>query len=129
MMALGQPVERDVRRPIRVNFGGRPPAYFGASESNPSALKLWITSRTRSSDVNAIFAIAGTSMRWADHNTICARRQRTTDPDPRRTIPSNLLPSTGVRSRTCTRSAIDQVCATHIATWWTRHPIRCRLRH
>ena len=30
------------------NFAGRPAAYFGRSESNPSALKLWITSRTRS---------------------------------------------------------------------------------
>lgn len=53
---------------------------FGASESNPSALKLWITSRTRSSDVKAILAIAGTSIRWADHNMIWARRHRTNDP-------------------------------------------------
>jgi hypothetical protein len=30
------------------NFGGRPPAYFGRSELKPSALKLWITSRTQS---------------------------------------------------------------------------------
>ena len=33
--------------------------YFGYSELNPSALKLRITSRTRSSLVNATFAIAG----------------------------------------------------------------------
>jgi hypothetical protein len=31
-----------------VKIGGRPPLYFGYSESNPSVLKLWITSRTRS---------------------------------------------------------------------------------
>ena len=74
------------RRCGSVNVGGRPPAYFGASESNPSSLKLWITARTRSSDVNAIFAIAGTSIRCADHNTIWARRHRTTEPVPRRTI-------------------------------------------
>ena len=96
----------------RVNFGGRPPVYFGASESNPSALKLWMTSRTRSSEVKAILAMAGTSMAWADHRMIWALRHRTTDPDPLRTIPRSLLPSTLVRSRTRTRSAITQVCAT-----------------
>jgi hypothetical protein len=31
------------------------PRNFGARESNPFSLKLWITARTRSSDVNAIF--------------------------------------------------------------------------
>jgi hypothetical protein len=81
-------------------FAGRPPAYFGASESNPSASNLWITSRTRSSDVNATFAIAGTSMRCADRNTICASRHRTTEPEPRRTIPRSFCPSAGARSRT-----------------------------
>jgi len=40
------------------------------AQSKPSSLKLWITARTRSSDVNAILAIAGTSIRCADHNTI-----------------------------------------------------------
>lgn len=30
-----------------VNFAGRPPAYLGANESNPSTLKLWITSLAR----------------------------------------------------------------------------------
>ena len=44
------------RRSAKVNFGGRPP-YFGYSEPNPSALKLRITSRTRSSLVKATFAI------------------------------------------------------------------------
>ena len=49
------PVERDLaiflisRRCTRVNFGTRPPLYLGYSELNPSALKLRITSRTRSS--------------------------------------------------------------------------------
>jgi hypothetical protein len=41
------------RRCGKVNLGGRPPRYFGYSELNPSALKLRITSRTRSSLVNA----------------------------------------------------------------------------
>ena len=77
----------------RVNFGGRPPVYFGARESNPSALRLWVTSRARSSEVKAILAMAGTSMAWADHSTIWALRHRTTDPEPRRTMPSSLLPS------------------------------------
>src|SRR5580700_10168130 len=71
------------RRWPSVNFGGRPPLYLGYSELNPSALKFRITSRTRSSLVNATFAIAGTSMPWADSSTICARRQATTDPPPR----------------------------------------------
>jgi hypothetical protein len=70
----------------RVNFGGCPPLYFGYNESNPSALKFRITSRTRSSLVKATFAIAGTSMPWAGSSTICARRQVTTDPLPRRMI-------------------------------------------
>jgi hypothetical protein len=37
--------------------------------------------------VNATLAIAGTSMPWADSSTICARRQVTTDPLPRRMDP------------------------------------------
>ena len=37
------------RRCGRVHFGGRPPSDFRYSELNPSALKLRITSRTRSS--------------------------------------------------------------------------------
>lgn len=36
------------------------------SRTNPSALKLWITSRTRSGLVNVTFAIFGTAMPWAD---------------------------------------------------------------
>ena len=70
------------RRWASVNFGGRPPLYFGYSDPNPSALKLRITSRTRSSLVNATFAIAAACMPWADSSTICARRQVTTDPLP-----------------------------------------------
>jgi hypothetical protein len=42
----------------KANLGGRPPLYFGQSEPSPSALKLRITSRTRSSLVNATFEIA-----------------------------------------------------------------------
>ena len=51
-----QPIPRQTRaiflisrRWGNVNVGGRPPAYFGANKSKPSSLKLWITSRTRSS--------------------------------------------------------------------------------
>jgi hypothetical protein len=73
----------DLRRCGTVNFGGRPPRYLGYSEPNPSALKLRITSRTRSSLVKATFAMAATSMPWADSGTICARRQVTTDPTAR----------------------------------------------
>jgi hypothetical protein len=36
----------DSRCSGRLNVRGRPPAYFGYSESNPSALKLCRTSRT-----------------------------------------------------------------------------------
>jgi hypothetical protein len=53
----------------RVNFGGRPPAYFGANESNPSSLKLCRTSRTRSGEVKATPAIWATSIPWAESGT------------------------------------------------------------
>ena len=45
-------------------------------------------------------------MPYADHSTICARRQVTTDPDPRRTIRFRRLPSSSLISRTRTRPAI-----------------------
>ena len=45
-------------------------------------------------------------MPWADSNTICARRQVTTEPLPRRTIRSSRLPSSGVSSRSTTLAAI-----------------------
>src|ERR1700722_20350218 len=83
-----------------VNVGGRPPAYFGYNDSNPSSLKLWITSRTRSELVNATLAIRATSIPCADSNTICARRHVTTDPELRRTIRNSRLPSSFASSRT-----------------------------
>src|SRR5262249_33296568 len=89
----------------------RPPLYLGYSESNPSALKLRITSRTRSSLVNATFAIAAASMPWAGSSTICARRQVRTDLLPRRTIRTCRAPSSPSISRTCRRSTTGQVCA------------------
>ena len=46
--------------------------------AEPVGVEVRITSRTRSSLVNATFAIARTSMPWADSSTICARRQVTT---------------------------------------------------
>jgi hypothetical protein len=42
----------------------------------------------------------------ADHNTICARRHVTTDPDPRPTIRFRRLSSSSLISRTRTRPAI-----------------------
>jgi hypothetical protein len=63
---------------------------------------LWITARTRAWEVNAIFAIAGTFTRCADNNMIWARRQRTTDLDPRRTIDKSFWPASLVNSRTYT---------------------------
>ena len=42
-----------------------------------------ITSRTRSSLVNATSAIAATSIPWAGSSAVCARRQVTTGPLPR----------------------------------------------
>jgi hypothetical protein len=85
--------------------------YFGYSEPNPSALKFRITSRTRSSLVKATFAIAGASMPCADSSTICARRQVTTDPEPRRTIRTSRCPSSSSISRTRSRSVTGPVSA------------------
>lgn len=63
---------------VRLNVRGRPPAYFGYSESNPSALTLCRTTRTRSSLVNATSAILATGILCADSSPICAPRQVTT---------------------------------------------------
>jgi hypothetical protein len=92
-------------------------------------LKLWITSRAWSSDLNAIYAICGTDIRCADHKTICDVRHRTTDPVPRRMIRKSLSPSSGVRSRTDTHSAIPASKQSGPVTRWTRHPQRSRSRH
>src|SRR5215217_4896332 len=45
-------------------------------------------------------------MPCADSSTICARRQVTTEPEPRRTIRSSRLPSSLPISRSSTRAAI-----------------------
>ena len=45
-------------------------------------------------------------MPWADSKTICARRQVTTEPVPRRTIRNRRLPSPGLSSRSPTLAAI-----------------------
>jgi hypothetical protein len=74
------------RRSGNVKVGGRPPQYLGAKESNPSALKLCSTARTRSGEVKATLAICPTSIPWAERRTIWARRPRTTEPEERRTI-------------------------------------------
>src|SRR5260221_1204081 len=72
----------------------------------PSALKLWSTSRTRSSLVKVTRAIGGASIAWAERSTICARRQVTTEPELRRMIRSSRLPSSFEISRIRTRSAM-----------------------
>jgi hypothetical protein len=98
---------------LRKREGDRPPA----------ALKLWITARTRSSDVNATLAIWGTSIPWAESNTICARRHVTTDPEDRRTIRNSRFPSSLVISRTRTRSATDTSSETIIASLRSSRPL------
>jgi hypothetical protein len=67
---------------------------------------LWITSRTVSGSVKTTSEILGGLMPWAESKTICARRQVTTEPVPRRTIRSSRLPSSGVISRSSTLAAI-----------------------
>src|SRR5918994_11214 len=101
-------------------LGGRPPEYFGYSDSKPSSLKLCSTARTRSSDVNATLAIWATSMPWADSSTICARRHVTTDPELRRTMRSSRWPSSLLISRTRTLSAIPRSKQTPPPNRWTR---------
>ena len=49
---------------------------------------------------------------WADSRTICARRQVTTDPLPRRTIRTSRRPSSASISRTPSRSVTGPVCRT-----------------
>jgi hypothetical protein len=78
---------------------------FRVRESNPSVLKLWITSRTRSALLKVTSAIFATAMPCADSSPIWARRQVTTEPVPRRMIRSSRLPSSSSISRTRTRSA------------------------
>jgi hypothetical protein len=80
----------------------RGPVAFRSCESE---------SRTRSSLVKATFAIAATSIPWADSNTICARRQVTTEPVPRRTIRTSRRPSSSSISRTRRRSVTGPVWA------------------
>jgi hypothetical protein len=111
-------------------------SVLGIQRIDPSVLKLWITSRTRSSLVNATSAIRATGMPCADSNTICARRQVTTDPEPRRIIRNNRCPSSSSRSRTWTRSAtLHSLKRSHHPVWDLnrRVPIKqgkpCLTRH
>src|SRR3954463_11986485 len=64
-----------------------------------------MTSRTVSGSVNTTSLIRGGVMPCAESNTICARRHVTTEPDARRTIRSNRLPSSLVISRNCPLTA------------------------
>ena len=72
--------------------------------------------------MNPILKICCTLWPCADHNTIWARRHRTTDPEPRRTIRNNRLPSSLMISRTCTGIETTPACAINPPQWWTRDP-------
>ena len=109
----------------RVKVGGRPPAYFGYSDSKPSSLKLLITSRTRSGLVKVTLAIPATSMPCTDSSTICARRHVTTDPDDRRTIRNSRFPSSFETSRT-RKPSLD---TTTSESDTNKCPIRVRHQH
>jgi hypothetical protein len=61
----------------------------------------------RSVLVKVTSAILATGMPWAESNTICARRQVTTDPVLRRTMRSSRSPSSLLISRTCTEWTIS----------------------
>ena len=66
------------------------------------------------------------SMPWADSSTICARRQVTTDPVPRRTIRTSRRPSSSSISRTRKRSVTGPVCRTGIpASLFRRANVTC----
>jgi hypothetical protein len=68
-----------------------------------------MTSRTRSGLVRVTVAIWATSMPCTDNSTICERRQVTTDPDERRTIPSSRLTSSVEISRTFSKRRTGQL--------------------
>jgi hypothetical protein len=59
--------------------------------------------------VKVTSAILPTGIRCADSNTICARRQVTTNPLERRTIRSSRSPSSSLIERTCTRCTISHL--------------------
>src|SRR3954466_9876933 len=95
----------------------------------PSAEKLCSTSRTRSGLVNDTSAILATGMPWADSSTICARRQVTTDPVPRRTMRSSRMPSSLLIGRTCTRWTIAHLLRRSQDQTRTGWPLSTQSRH
>jgi hypothetical protein len=96
--------------PLREGEFRRPTALVPRIQGGePVGVEVADTSRTRSSLVKATLAIAAASMPWADSSTICAGRQVTTDPLPRRTI---RRPSSSSISRTRIRSAAGPVSRT-----------------
>jgi hypothetical protein len=101
-----------LRRSVTSNSSSTTPSSYGLNVPFPGM--------TRSSEVKAILAMAGTSILWADHSTIWALRHRTTEPDPRRTIERRFRPSSLVMSRAATRSAMPLLCASRRSKWWTR---------
>ena len=77
--------------------------------------------------MKATLAIWATSMPWAESSTIWARRQRTTEPEERRTIwskPSALvvgdLSNVYPFAHLTSSFARGQFCATRRSKWWTR---------
>ena len=97
----------DVALIVRADSGGRPPAQLGSSARSPISLNRWITSRTVSSCAATSRAIAGTGVPDADAMMINARRTRTESSClPRRTICCSRRPSSSVRRRARTGSAM-----------------------
>jgi hypothetical protein len=90
----------------------RPPALvLRVQRAEPVGVEVADHIAARSSLVNATFAIKVASMPWAGSKTICARRQFTTDPLPRRTIRTSRWPSSSSISRTRSRSLTGPVSA------------------
>ena len=82
---------------------GLSPAGFWARD--------WEFSYAKGVFAAAHFAIPAASIPWADSSTICARRQVTTDPLPRRMIRTSRRPSSSSISRTRSRSVTGPVSA------------------
>ncbi len=99
---------------------GNPAPWSGQRELTSFQVRRPV--RFRPSDVNATDAIWATSIPYADSSTICDRRHVTTDPDDRRTIRNNRLPSSFEISRTLSLSLIHRSKQTNSPKWWTRPP-------
>lgn len=93
------------RRSGMVNVLGRPPAYLGERKSKPSALKLWIMSRTRDELAQFLFRVAVHSCLLA----VCAVDRSGPVPDPAGPAP------TATATGPATRRSIEPVEAPRAA--------------